>query len=111
MILKAMMVMLGASLGALLRYAANLLFPQATLIVNILGSLLIGVSVAKFQVDSQEHLLISVGFLGGLTTFSAFSLELFKLFSSGEYMRAGVYASFSVLCCFLACALGFKIAN
>ena len=74
----------GAALGAVLRWAAGLWlnaswsgFPLGTLLVNCVGGLLIGAALAWFERSPNEllRLLLVTGFLGGLTTFSAFSVE------------------------------------
>ncbi len=101
--------MLGAVAGALLRYAAMLFVPQAILLVNVIGSFLIGYLTPKFNGAEHLRLFLSVGFLGSLTTFSAYSLEVIQQMQSGQILKAVAYALFSVLCCLLACALGFKL--
>ena len=77
-------IFLGGGLGSVLRYLANLYIPMPTLFVNILGSFIIGflyvILVDKVEISNQLKLALTVGFCGGLTTFSTFSLELFKMF-------------------------------
>ena len=106
-------VALGGGIGALARYHAGRLmtawlgapainaFPFATLAVNTLGSLLMGV-LAGWLVRSsgpnvdQLRLLLGVGLLGGFTTFSAFSLELTYLIQRGQVGLAGIYLLLSI---------------
>jgi CrcB protein len=88
-------VFLGAGFGASLRYLLNLalnplvpLVPMGTLAANLLGGYLAGAAAAFFLIRAdlpQEYrLLVITGFLGGLTTFSAFSLEMVALLQSGR---------------------------
>ena len=88
-------VFLGAGFGASLRYCLNLalnplipVVPMGTLASNLLGGYLAGAAAAFFliRVDlPQEYrLLVITGFLGGLTTFSAFSLEMVALLQTGR---------------------------
>lgn len=93
------LVSAGGALGATLRYmmvqvTQGLDFPLSTLLVNGIGSFLIGFFVGLGQ--SQESLfakpgpryLIITGILGGFTTFSAFSIETLQFFQSGETVKA-----------------------
>jgi CrcB protein len=89
-------VFLGAGFGASLRYGLNLALnplvpavPMGTLASNLLGGYLAGAAAAYFFIRAdlpQEYrLLVITGFLGGLTTFSAFSLEMVGLLQSGRF--------------------------
>jgi len=106
-------VALGGGIGAWLRYAtgvalgraigpaAAMAFPWATLMVNVAGSLAMGL-VAGWLARYGSHgetwrLFLGVGVLGGFTTFSAFSLELALLIERGTPGTAFVYAAISVL--------------
>jgi CrcB protein len=107
------LVFAGGGAGAVLRYqmgrglthlfgpAAMTAFPWATLAVNVIGSLAMGVLagwLARFgQGGEQARLLIGVGLLGGFTTFSSFSLELMLLIERGQAGSAFAYAAISVL--------------
>ena len=99
-------VAIGGSVGALARYAVSELFspmsfkfPLATLAVNLLGSLLIGVMyvviVEKVLLPPIARQLIIVGFLGAFTTFSAFSIESLHLLQAGQWQVAVIYAVLS----------------
>jgi fluoride exporter len=92
LMMQALAVALGAAGGALLRWAAGLWltgrlmgFPLSTLLVNSLGGLCMGMALVWFEraspssANTAMRLLITTGFLGGLTTFSAFSAESFSL--------------------------------
>lgn len=112
-IVATLNVAIGGAFGAALRYqmgrsmtgwlglGAVTAFPFATLAVNALGSLLMGLLAgwiaARGQGDGEQlRLLLGVGLLGGFTTFSAFSLEMVLLIERGQYSIAGLYAFLSV---------------
>ncbi len=116
--MNALAVSIGAALGALTRWQAGLLlnarwagFPLGTLLVNVVGGLLIGMALAWFdrQPDAWLKLLLVTGFLGGLTTFSAFSGESLALLRHGELGMALAHALAHVLGSLLAAWLGMKL--
>ena len=90
-------------------------FPYGTLFVNVLGSFLIGV-VATFMLrkfpdaENARHFL-TTGFLGGFTTFSAFSLDVFQLMQRGENIWAAAYLLASVLLGIAAVIAGILVAQ
>ena len=112
-------VAIGGALGSMCRYGLGLViksvhasdFPLSTFAVNILGGLLMGAWIALAANMAPErarelHLLFAVGVLGGFTTFSAFSLELFLLLERGLIWQAGAYALGSVVLSVLALLSG-----
>lgn len=114
---------LGGGLGACSRYALSLLFtqrlvsnfPWPTLLVNLLGGLAIGVLFVvlqeKFAADTWLKPLLITGFLGGLTTFSTFSLETVQLLQTGQFLFAFLYSVLSVILCVGACFLMIVISQ
>lgn len=108
----------GGALGAVLRYGVGkgavawlgLGFPYGTLMVNIFGSLLMGLFiglVAKYQATHQAlHLFVAIGLLGGFTTFSSFSLDVVSLAQRGEMTGAALYAAGSMVLSVLALCAG-----
>lgn len=115
--LNVLAIFIGGGLGSLSRYGISILlrayslnFPFATLLVNIVGSFILGFTIALFwnkaHLNDTVKLAIAVGFCGGLTTFSTFSWETFDMFKNGEFLLAVIYALISVLACILAISLG-----
>jgi fluoride exporter len=103
----------GGALGSVLRYGVSLAglalfgagFPWGTLAVNIVGSAVIG-ALAAIGVEGQARALLVPGFLGGFTTFSAFSLEATFLWDRSPALAAG-YVVLSVGLGLAACLAGF----
>lgn len=121
MFLNLTYVAFGGALGAVLRYLTGLGvvrlvgsgFPMAIITVNIIGSFLMGLFVVMAAKRGLTHLspLIMTGFLGGFTTFSAFSLETVTLFERGQSGAALAYVMISVVGSILALALGVWLAR
>lgn len=115
--LNVLAIFIGGGLGSISRYFLSVLlktysmnFPVATLSVNVIGSLILGFAAAMFWKETHLHttlkLAITIGFCGGLTTFSTFSWETFDLVKNGEFILAIIYTIISVLACVLAISLG-----
>jgi CrcB protein len=104
-----LLVFVGGGLGATLRHAVNVLcarlfgtaFPYGTFIINITGSLVMGLIAGylAFKGDAAQpwRLFIMTGILGGYTTFSAFSLDSMLLYERGEFGLAAFYVIGSVV--------------
>lgn len=116
--LQVAAVTLGASAGALARWGTGLWlngrwagFPLGTLAVNLVGGLLIGLALEWLGRHPSEllKLLLVTGFLGGLTTFSAFSGESLALLQRGQFGLALAHASAHVLGALACAALGMRL--
>ena len=119
-----MMVGIGGALGSMARYACSLAlarwfgeaFPWGTLFVNATGSFVIGFFFAltaaggRLLVSPDWRLFVTVGFCGGYTTFSSFSLQTLVLLRAGDWRLAGLNAFGSLTLCMLTVWLGFLCA-
>ncbi len=110
-----LLVALGGAFGSVLRYWASFIFsfPFGTLTVNIFGSLAMGLAYGLISEKGFERasLLFMVGFLGGFTTFSAFSLDVMKLVEDERVLHAFMYIFTSFLGAILAVWVGFLMAK
>ena len=108
-------VALGGALGAMGRFFISSLvaFPYGTMAVNIIGSFLMGVLFVTLidRLDQRASLFLMTGVLGGFTTFSAFSLDVFKLFEAGRIGFAGLYVALSVSGALAALWIGITVAR
>lgn len=122
MLSKALLwVALGGSIGAVSRFLVSTWlfvpdrFPWATLVINIAGSLAIGVlwGLGHQQpwFDSWGRYLLVVGLLGGFTTFSAFSLETVAMIDGQRYLQAIGYVFGSMLVCIVAAWAGQRFSG
>ena len=113
----------GGALGAIFRFGLSnsvhrLLgrdFPYGTLVVNTVGSLLMGLCfvllVERMAVSAEWRSSILVGLLGAFTTFSTFSFETLALFNAGAPIKALVNIMMSVMLCLLATWLGMTLGR
>lgn len=90
-------------------------FPYGTLSVNLTGSILIGMLYVllgeRIDTNTALRMALIVGFLGGFTTFSAFSLETLNLFQDGQAGKAALNVLLSVCLCLAGCWLGIIIGK
>ena len=118
-----LIVMLGGALGTLARYLIGLAalpisqdLPWGTIIINILGSFIIGffgtmtLAHGRYPVPENLRLFVMIGICGGFTTFSSFSLQTLNLATDREYLYAGLNILLSVALCLLAVWLGSILA-
>ena len=118
-----LIVMLGGAVGTLARYVVSALalpisreVPWGTIAINVTGSFIIGffgtltLAHGRFPVSENVRLFVMVGFCGGYTTFSAFSLQTLDLMRSGAIARAAVNIVASLALCLCAVAVGHLIA-
>ena len=103
------------AIGRFVSQSGWLAFPYATLAVNILGSFLIGYLAITLQqkwgLSAQYKSVILTGFLGGFTTFSAFSLEVVSLVEQGFFAKSLIYIVCTLVLGLGACALGIMLAR
>lgn len=105
-----LIVFIGAGIGGVLRHGVNgwsaralgLNFPHGTLIVNVVGSLAMGLIAGYFTVKEEGapqawRLFLATGILGGFTTFSSFSLDVALLYERGELAAMAFYITASVV--------------
>jgi CrcB protein len=117
-------VMAGGALGTLLRYLVALgaapisqRIPWGTIFINASGSLLIGffgtltLASGRYPVSDSVRLFVMIGFCGGYTTFSSFSLQTLDLIRAGGLGRAALNVSASILLCIGAVAIGHLAAG
>jgi CrcB protein len=118
-------IAIGSAFGGVSRYwlsgvlarAFGETFPWGTLLVNVSGSLVIGIVAAltmpdgRFFIGSTARLAVMAGFLGGYTTFSSFSLQTLALMQDGEWGLAGANIALSVIACLAAVWAGYALGN
>lgn len=115
---RVLLVALGGGIGSVLRYLTSGVagrwlgvdFPYGTLIVNVAGSFLIGLVQALAEetavLPEPARLFLSVGILGGFTTYSAFSYETVRLVELDAFGRAVVNVALTTVVCLGVCVMG-----
>jgi CrcB protein len=113
----------GGAIGALLRYWTSVAvhsrlgagFPYGTLVVNVLGSLLMGFLyiwfIDRLAVGPAMRAFLFIGLLGAFTTFSTFSIETLNLMEAGQPGKAAINVIVSVTVCVAAAGLGVLTAR
>lgn len=120
--ISALAVFVGAGFGALLRWGLGTALdplspavPLGTLAANVLGGLLMGVALGVFaqfeSLPAAWRLAVTTGFLGGLTTFSAYSAEAAMLLLRADYRWASVHLVTHVVASLLATLAGLAATN
>jgi CrcB protein len=117
-------IAVGSALGGVGRYwvsgfvaeRVGETFPWGTLVVNVVGSALIGVLAAfedsaRVGLPPEARQFLMVGVLGGFTTFSSFSLQTLRLLQDGDWLRATGNVLLSVVVCLIAVAVGYRLAR
>ncbi len=115
---------LGGAIGTMARYGVTVLaqpisnnMPWNTILINTLGSFVIGffgtltLSHGRFPLSENARLFVMVGFCGGFTTFSSFSLQTLDLLRGGAIGRGMLNILISVIICLCAVAAGYGLAS
>ena len=119
---QLLLVFLGGGLGSCLRFLISKTFNPyyqhfflGTFLVNIIGCLIIGIvlglSFKSNYLTQNQTLLLSTGFCGGFTTFSAFAFEKHSLLKAGELFNFSVYTLSSIVLGVIAIAAGLWVAR
>jgi fluoride exporter len=120
---KILMIALFGAIGTLTRYGvqgvvqirAGSAFPYGTLLINLTGCLLLGflgqLTLNRMLIPPDWRVALTVGFLGGYTTFSSFGWETAKMLEDGEWLRAATYVGASVFAGLLLSVTGIHLAN
>lgn len=116
-------IALAGALGSVCRYLLGVALlrlgggglPYGTFAVNVIGSFCIGCAVALFalrgQLGSELQVALTVGLLGGFTTYSAFALETVQMIQNRQLVTAGLYAGVTLLAAGAACAGGIALVR
>lgn len=120
---RFLLICLGGAIGTGLRYLTSGLaarwlgadFPYGTLIVNVVGSFLIGliqqIGIASLLIPDATRLFLTVGIMGGLTTYSSFSYETVRLAQMGAWSEAWVNVLVTTALCLGVCFLGIAVGR
>ena len=117
-------IAVGGTVGTVARYllqglvqdrSGGSVFPSGTLVVNILGSLLLGFLIryatGTTLLSPELRAGVTIGFCGAFTTMSTFSYETYTLLGDGDYWHGGLYLGGTILGCVAAVIAGTVLAN
>jgi len=120
---RLLLICLGGAVGTGARYligglAARWLgpeFPYGTLFINVLGSFLIGfiqqVGLTTLAIPETTRLVLTIGVMGGLTTYSSFSYETIRLIENGSWLGAAANIVLTTCLCLVVCVLGLGLGR
>lgn len=119
--INCLVVGIGGFIGSIFRYLFSKLtiikgsFPLNTLLINIIGSLAIGIIAAlalkNLDLDEKTVLFLKAGICGGFTTFSTFALDGFELINKGDYLGSFLYILLSIVLSIICIYLGFYVVK
>lgn len=119
--INCLVVGIGGFIGSIFRYLFSKLtiikgsFPLNTLLINIIGSLAIGIIAAlalkNLDLDEKTVLFLKAGICGGFTTFSTFALDSFELINKGDYLGSFLYILLSIVLSIICIYLGFYVVK
>lgn len=123
--MTAIYIGIAGGLGSICRYllgswvartwGSKVSIPLATVSVNILGSLLMGLLVglltSRVELDARLRVILGIGFLGGFTTYSSFALETVGLIEKRSVGSAAFYLALTLVCAGVACFAGIAIGK
>ena len=117
------LICLGGAVGTAARYLLGGLiarwagpdFPFGTLLINVLGSFLIGIiqqlGLSSLLLPEALRVALAIGVLGGFTTYSSFSYETIKLLEAGSWAAATTYVALTTGLCLACCAAGLSLGR
>jgi fluoride exporter len=120
---RFMLICCGGAVGTGARYLLGGLavrwlgpdFPYGTLIINVLGSFLIGVvqqiGLTSLWIPDTLRVVLAIGVMGGFTTYSSFSYETIKLVESGSWAAAALYVALTTVLCLGGCTAGLALGR
>jgi len=121
--MRLLLICVGGAVGTGARYLLGGLvarwlgadFPYGTLLINVLGSFLIGliqqVGLSTLLIPDTLRLVLTIGVMGGFTTYSSFSYETLKLVETGSWVAATVYVTLTTALCLGCCAVGLSLGR
>jgi fluoride exporter len=121
--MRLALICLGGAVGTGVRYLlggvvarwAGPDFPYGTLLINVLGSFLIGVvqqvGLTSLLIPDTLRLVLAVGVMGGFTTYSSFSYETIRLLEAGSWLAASVYVALTTALCLACCVAGLSLGR
>ncbi len=121
--IKLIAIFTGGGIGSILRYLIdnqlkqfNLSFPIGIFFINILGCFIMGFLFSLFlykytNINNILKIGLTVGFCGGFTTFSSFSLQIFELYQKGEFTNCLIYLLLSVILSILSLVFGVHLGK
>jgi len=121
--MRFLLICLGGAFGTGARYGVQILavrwmgssFPYGTLAVNVLGSILIGlvneVAFTSSLIPPTVRVMLTIGVMGGFTTYSSFSFETLELAKDGAWLGAGVNVLLNTALCLAGCGLGIALGR